>query len=162
VLDAVAIAAQSLVGGALGGGDGRRARGLARQVGGYGLVLGAGFGVLFAALHAVLPRLFTTDVAVLAAVPAAWWFFAGMQPVAGVVFALDGVLLGAGDAAYLRTWTLVAAGAGFLPLTWASLAFGWGLVGIWSGLAALVLIRLAAVLLRVRSDRWAVAGAVRP
>jgi Na+-driven multidrug efflux pump len=103
---------------------------------------------------------FTADPAVLAAVPAAWWFFAGLQPAAGVVFALDGVLLGAGDAAYLRTWTLVAAAAGFLPLTWASLVFGWGLVGIWAGLAALVAIRLAAVLLRVRSGRWAVAGAV--
>ncbi len=162
VLDAVAIAAQSLVGAALGGGDVRRARALARQVGGYGLVLGTGFGLLFAALSGALPRVFTTDPAVLAAVPAAWWFFAGLQPAAGVVFALDGVLLGAGDAAYLRTWTLVAAAAGFLPLTWASLAFGWGLVGIWSGLTALVAIRLAAVLLRVRSGRWAVAGAVRP
>jgi putative MATE family efflux protein len=161
VLDAVAIAAQSLVGAALGAGDVQRARGLARQVAGYGLVLGAGFGVLFGALAPVLPRAFTTDPAVLAVVPAAWWFFAGMQPVAGVVFALDGVLLGAGDAAYLRTWTLVAAAAGFLPLTWASLAFGWGLVGIWTGLTAFVVIRLAAVLLRVRSGRWAVAGAVR-
>jgi putative MATE family efflux protein len=161
VLDAVAIAAQSLVGAALGGGEVRRARGLARQVGAYGLVLGTGFGVLFAALSGVLPRVFTTDAAVLAAVPAAWWFFAGMQPVAGVVFALDGVLLGAGDAAYLRTWTLVAAAAGFLPLTWASLVLGWGLVGIWAGLSALVLIRLVAVLLRMRSGRWAVAGAVR-
>jgi putative MATE family efflux protein len=161
VLDAVAIAAQSLVGAALGGGEVRRARGLARQVGAYGLVLGTGFGVLFAALAGVLPRVFTTDAAVLTAVPAAWWFFAGMQPVAGVVFALDGVLLGAGDAAYLRTWTLVAAAAGFLPLTWASLVLGWGLVGIWSGLSALVLIRLVAVLLRMRSGRWAVAGAVR-
>ena len=99
-------------------------------------MLGTGFGVLFAALAGVLPRVFTTDAAVLAAVPAAWWFFVGMQPVAGVVFALDGVLLGAGDAAYLRTWTLVAAAAGFLPLTWASLVFGWGLVGIWAGLGA--------------------------
>jgi putative MATE family efflux protein len=161
VLDAVAIAAQSLVGAALGAGDVRRARALARQVGGYGLVLGAGFGVLFAGLSGVLPRVFTTDPAVLAAVPDAWWFFTGMQPIAGVVFALDGVLLGAGDAAYLRTWTLVAAGAGFLPLTWAALVFGWGLAGIWSGLTALVLIRLAAVTLRVRSGRWAVAGAVR-
>jgi Na+-driven multidrug efflux pump len=98
---------------------------------------------------------------VLAAVVVPWWFFAAMQPLTGVVFALDGVLLGAGDAAYLRTWTLVAAATGFLPLTWASLAFGWGLAGIWSGLLALVLIRLAAVALRVRSDRWAVAGAVR-
>ena len=161
VLDAVAIAAQSLVGAALGSGDVRRARALARQVGVYGLVLGSGFGVLFAGLAGVLPRLFTGDPAVLAAIPAAWWFFAGMQPLAGTVFALDGVLLGAGDAAYLRTWTLVAAAAGFLPLTWASLAFGWGLVGIWTGLTALVVIRLVAVLLRVRSGRWAVTGAVR-
>ncbi len=161
VLDAVAIAAQALVGAALGRGDVRRARALARQVGVYGFLLGSGFGVLFAALSGVLPRVFTGDPAVLAAIPAAWWFFAGMQPLAGTVFALDGVLLGAGDAAYLRTWTLVAAATGFLPLTWASLAFGWGLVGIWSGLTALVVIRLVAVLLRVRSDRWAVAGAVR-
>ena len=161
VLDAVAIAAQSLVGAALGAGDVRRARALARQVGGYGLVLGAAFGIVFAALAGVLPRVFTVDPAVLAAVPAAWWFFAGMQPLAGVVFALDGVLLGAGDAAYLRTTTLLAAAVGFLPLTWASLALGWGLVGIWTGLAAMVAVRLAAVLLRVRSGRWAVAGAVR-
>jgi putative MATE family efflux protein len=161
VLDAVAIAAQSLVGAALGGGDVPRARALARQVGGYGLVLGTAFGVLFAALAGVLPRVFTHDPAVLAAVPAAWWFFAGMQPLAGVVFALDGVLMGAGDAAYLRTWTLVAAACGFLPLVWASLAFGWGLVGIWTGLLLFVVLRLVAVLLRVRSGGWAVAGAVR-
>ena len=161
VLDAVAIAAQSLVGAALGAGDVRRARGLARQVGGYGLVLGTGFGVVFAATAGVLPLLFTTDPAVLAVVPAAWWFFAGMQPVAGVVFALDGVLLGAGDAAFLRTWTLVAAAVGFLPLVWLSLVFGWGLVGIWTGLSAFVLVRLAAVVLRVRSGGWAVAGAIR-
>ena len=161
VLDAVAIAAQSLVGAALGGGDVPRARALARQVGGYGLVLGTAFGVLFAALAGVLPRVFTHDPAVLAAVPAAWWFFAGMQPLAGVVFALDGVLMGAGDAAYLRTWTLAAAAGGFLPLVWASLAFGWGLVGIWTGLLLFVVLRLVAVLLRVRSGGWAVAGAVR-
>ena len=161
VLDAVAIAAQSLVGAALGSGDVRRARALARQVAGYGLVLGSAFGVLFAGLAGVLPRLFTTDPAVLAAIPAAWWFFAGMQPLTGTVFALDGVLLGAGDAAYLRTWTLVAAAAGFLPLIWASLAFDWGLVGIWSGLLLFVVLRLVAVLLRVRSGHWAVAGAVR-
>jgi putative MATE family efflux protein len=161
VLDAIAIAAQSLVGAALGSGDVRRARALARQVAVYGLVLGSGFGVLFAGLAGVLPRLFTGDPAVLAAIPAAWWFFAGMQPLTGTVFALDGVLLGAGDAAYLRTWTLVAAAAGFLPLTWASLVFGWGLVGVWTGLTAFVVIRLVAVLLRVRSGRWAVTGAVR-
>jgi len=158
VLDAVAIAAQSLVGAALGAGDAGRARALAARVTRYGLVLGVGFGVLFAALSGVLPPVFTPDAAVLAAVPIAWWFFAALQPVAGVVFAIDGVLLGAGDAAFLRTWTLLAAVVGFLPLIWASLAFGWGLAGIWSGLAAFMLVRLVAVLLRVRSGRWAVTG----
>ena len=158
VLDAIAIAAQSLVGAALGAGDAGRARALAARVTRYGLVLGVGFGVLFAALSGVLPPVFTPDAAVLAAVPIAWWFFAALQPVAGVVFAIDGVLLGAGDAAFLRTWTLLAAVVGFLPLIWASLAFGWGLAGIWSGLAAFMLVRLVAVLLRVRGGRWAVTG----
>ena len=163
VLDAVAIAAQALVGAALGSPDrgAQRARALARQVTGYGLVLGVGFGVLFALLSGVLPPVFTPDPAVLAAVPVAWWFFTAMQPIGGVVFALDGVLLGAGDAAFLRTSTLAAAVLGFLPLTWASLAFGWGLAGIWSGLAAMMLIRLVAVGARARGDRWIVVGAVR-
>ena len=151
VLDAVAIAAQSLVGAALGGGDVPRARALAAQVARYGLVLGVVFGVLLAALVGVLPPVFTHDPAVLAAVPAAWWFFAAMQPMAGVVFALDGVLMGAGDAAYLRTATLIAAAVGFLPLIWASLVFGWGLAG--SGRACGV--HGAAV------GRGAAAGAVR-
>ncbi len=61
------------------------------------------------ALAGVLPRVFTHDPAVLAAVPAAWWFFAGMQPLAGVVFALDGVLMGAGDVGFLRTLTIGSA-----------------------------------------------------
>jgi putative MATE family efflux protein len=164
VLDAVAIAAQSLVGAALGSPDrgAERAKALAAQVTRYGLVLGIGFGVLYAALSGVLPPVFTPDAEVLDAVPVPWWFFAAMQPVAGVVFALDGVLLGAGDAAYLRTSTLLAAVVGFLPLIWASLAFGWGLTGIWTGLTLFMVLRLVAVGLRARSDRWVVTGAVRP
>jgi putative MATE family efflux protein len=163
VLDAVAIAAQALVGAALGSPDrgAQRARALAGQVTRYGIVLGIGFGVLFAALSGVVPPLFTPDAAVLAAVPVPWWFFTAMQPIAGVVFALDGVLLGAGDAAFLRTSTLAAAVLGFLPLIWASLAFGWGLAGIWSGLALFMVIRLVAVGLRARGGHWAVTGAVR-
>jgi putative MATE family efflux protein len=161
VLDAVAIAAQALVGAALGSGGAGRARSVARQVTGYGLALGVGFAVLYAALVGVLPGVFTTDLAVLALVPVAWWFFVALQPVAGVVFALDGVLLGAGDARFLRTSTLLAAALGFLPLIWASLLFGWGLAGIWTGLSAFMLVRLGAVTWRARSGRWAVPGAVR-
>jgi len=159
VLDAVAIAAQSLVGAALGAGGADRAKVIARQVTRYGLGLGLGFGLLFAALAPVLPRVFTADPTVLATVPQAWWFFVAMQPVCGVVFAIDGVLLGAGDAAFLRTTTLAGALLGFLPLIWISLAAGWGLIGIWAGLALFLLVRLVAVGLRTRSGRWAVTGA---
>lgn len=161
VLDSLAISAQQLVGEALGAHDDRRARGLARQVTGYGLVFGCALGVLFAALAGVLPGLFTGDAGVLAEIPHAWWFFVALQPVAGVVFALDGVLLGAGDAAFLRTATIGSAAVGFLPMVWASLAFGWGLVGIWTGLSAFMLLRLGTLLVRVRSGRWAVVGAIR-
>ncbi|GAA4026653.1 MATE family efflux transporter [Allokutzneria multivorans] len=161
VLDSLAIAAQSLVGAALGSSDSLRAKALARQITVYGLWFGVLLGVLFAALVTVLPPVFTPDAAVLAQVPHAWWFFVALQPIAGVVFALDGVLLGAGDAAYLRTATLVSAVIGFLPLVWLSLAMGWGLAGVWTALSAFMLLRLAAVLLRARSGAWAVPGAVR-
>ena len=63
-----------------------------------------------------------------------WWFLVAQLPVAGIVFALDGVLLGAGDAKFMRNATLASALLGFLPLIWLSLVFGWGLFGIWSGL----------------------------
>ncbi|WP_158892371.1 MATE family efflux transporter [Amycolatopsis anabasis] len=161
VLDSVAIAAQSLIGAALGAGSEAEARGVAGQITRYGLVFGCVLCLLFAAVSQVLPHAFTSDPGVLAEVPHAWWFFVALQPVAGIVFALDGVLLGAGDAAFLRTATLLSAGAGFLPLIWLSLAFGWGLAGIWTGLTAFMLLRLAAVVVRWRSGSWAVVGAVR-
>lgn len=161
VLDSIAIAAQSLVGAALGAHSAEGARRIARQVTGYGLIFGCVLGMVFAAVAGVLPRAFTSDAGVLAEVPHAWWFFVALQPIAGVVFALDGVLLGAGDARYLRSTTLGSAALGFLPLVWLSLVFGWGLIGVWSGLAGFMVLRLVAVLSRLRSGRWAVVGAVR-
>ncbi|GAB2667541.1 MATE family efflux transporter [Saccharopolyspora gloriosae] len=159
VLDSLAIAAQSLVGAALGGGAAQRAKGLARQISWYGLAFGVLLGAVFAALATVLPKVFTSDAAVLAQLPSAWWFFVLQQPVAGVVFALDGVFLGAGDARYLRTATMLSAAVGYLPLIWLSLAFGWGLAGIWTGLSLFMLLRLITLLLRARSGKWAVVGA---
>jgi putative MATE family efflux protein len=161
VLDALAIAAQSLVGAALGAGNESSARSLAWQITRYGLAFGTALGLVFAAAQPVLPQVFTSDSAVLAEVPHAWWFFVALQPVAGVVFALDGVLLGAGDAAFLRTCTLISALVGFLPVVWASFVCGWGLIGIWSGLAAFMVLRLAFVLARTYSPGWVVTGAVR-
>ena len=124
-----------------------RARARARGPAGarYGLVLGVRVRRAVRRAGRGAAAVFTPTPRCSRQVPAAWWFFVALQPVAGVVFALDGVLLGAGDAAFLRTSTLLAAVLGFLPLTWASLVFGWGLVGIWTGLAAFMLVRLVAV-----------------
>jgi putative MATE family efflux protein len=154
VLDAYAIAAQTLVGQALGGGRLGDARATARRVTWWGLGTGLAVGaVLVAARPFVLP-LFTDDPAVVDQATVAWWFLAAMQPVAGVVFALDGVLMGAGDVGYLRTVTIGAAVAGFLPLSLLALPLGWGLAGVWAGLTLFIALRLVAVLLRVAGDRW--------
>jgi putative MATE family efflux protein len=161
VLDSIAIAAQALIGAELGARNETGARTLASRVTAYGLGFGILTGALFAALAGVLPRVFTTDPGVLAQIPHAWWFFVALQPIAGVVFAVDGVLLGAGDAAYLRTITLGAAVFGFLPLVWLSLAYHWGLTGIWTGLSAFMVLRLAAALGRLATGRWSVIGETR-
>jgi Na+-driven multidrug efflux pump len=91
----------------------------------------------------------------------AWPWFVGMQPMAGVVFALDGVLIGAGDVRYMRNLTLVAALGGFLPAIWLAWFLDLGLGGVWAGLTLFIVIRLAALLLRLASGRWAVVGAER-
>lgn len=159
ILDSLAIAAQALIGAALGAHRVTAARRLAWQITAYSLGLGIVLAIVFAAAYPVLPRVFTGDPAVLAQIPYAWWLFVIQQPVAGVVFALDGVLLGAADAAFLRTSTLASALCGFLPLIWLSLLFGWGLAGIWVGLTVFLVARLVATVWRTHSGAWAVAGA---
>lgn len=158
VLDSLAIAAQALVGAALGAGRIEHAKSVARRVTVFSALAAALLAVVFAAGAAVLPELFTDDRSVLAVIGVPWWFLVAQLPVAGVVFALDGVLLGAGDAAFMRSATVISALAGFLPLTWLSLVFGWGLAGIWSGLTSFIVLRLVFVGARTISGRWAVTG----
>ena len=161
VLDAYAIAAQTLVGQALGAGRTADARGTAARVVRWGLGTGVVVAVGLLALRPVLPPLFTDDPTVLAQADVVWWFLALMQPLAGVVFALDGVLMGAGDVALLRTATLAAALVGFVPLSLLSGWLGWGLPGVWTGLTLFIALRLVAVLSRVRGSRW-LGETVRP
>jgi putative MATE family efflux protein len=154
VLDAYAIAAQTLVGHALGANRPEEARATARRVSLWGLGTGLLVAAVLLALRPVLLPLFTSDPAVLADAELVWWFLAGMQPLAGVVFALDGALMGAGDVAYLRTVTIGSAVLGFLPLSLLAGPLGWGLAGIWTGLCLFIALRLVAVLGRVAGDRW--------
>ncbi len=161
LLDSFAIAAQSLVGAALGGGRASAATGAAWRVARYGLVAGLAFAVLAAAGWTVIPALFSSDPAVRGQAHVLWPWFVAMMPVGGVVFALDGVLFGAGDVAFMRTLTILAALLGFVPLALASLWLGLGLGGVWAGLTAFVAVRLVAMAARVRGGHWIVLGATR-
>jgi len=158
VLDSLAIAAQSLVGAALGAGQLTHAKSVAWRVTFFSTAAGAALAATFALGASVLPAIFTDDPAVLEQMAVPWWFLVAQLPIAGVVFAIDGVLLGAGDAAFMRNATVVSALVGFLPLIWLSLAFGWALLGIWSGLSAFMVLRLLFVGWRALSGRWLVSG----
>jgi putative MATE family efflux protein len=159
VLDSLAIAAQSLVGAALGAGRSAHAKSVAWRVTAFSAVAATVLAAVLAVGAGVLPELFTDDESVLHAMSVPWWFLVGQLPIAGVVFALDGVLLGAGDAKFMRNATVISALLGFLPLTWLSLVYGWGLTGIWSGLSTFIVLRLLFVGWRAFSGRWARLGA---
>jgi len=159
VLDAFAIAAQSLVGESLGAGRVDQARATAWRVTLYGAAGGLLAGAVLLAGNTAIPGIFSPDEAVLDQARSLWWWLVLMQPLAGVVFALDGVLMGAGDVAYLRTLTLLAAVVGFLPLSLMAIPLDLGLGGIWAGLTLFITLRLAGTVWRVHSGRWAVVGA---
>ena len=161
LLDSFAIAAQSLVGAALGGRDRDAAQRTAWRVTRLGLGAGVVFALVMAAGWWLIPLAFTSDPAVLDQAHVLWPWLVGMMPFCGVVFALDGVLIGAGDNAFMRNITLIAAVFGYIPLAVCALALGWGLGGVWAGLATFIVLRFIGMTWRVRSGRWLVLGAER-
>ncbi|MDX6520262.1 MAG: hypothetical protein QOF08_867 [Gaiellales bacterium] len=158
-LDSTAIAAQALIGRLLGAGATEVAARLARRLLIAGLGLGLSFAAVLLAGHALLPAIFSGDPAVRGQAAHLWPWLVLMMPVNGVLFALDGVLLGAGDLRFMRNVTVVGALLGYLPLTVATAHFGWGLMGIWLGLSAFIWIRFAVGMARWAGRRWLVGGA---
>lgn len=162
-LDALAIAAQALVGRGLGAGDLAGVRAVLRRCLEWGVLSGAALGLLVIALSGVLGGLFTGATDVTDLLPLALVVLGASVPLGGVVFVLDGVLIGAGDARYLAL-TGLANLAAFVPLALAAL--------LWapSGAAGLALImaafafgylgaRAVTLGLRARTARWMVVGA---
>lgn len=161
-LDALAIAAQALIGKELGAGDERQVHRVLTRTVAWGVWFGVLVGAIIAALSGVLGIVFTGDPEIAALVQPALLILAIAQPIAGVVFVLDGVLMGANDARYLA----IAGGLNlvpFLPALWIISASGVdGSAGlIWLGVAffgVYLLARLATLGWRVRSGRWVTAG----
>ena len=153
VLDSLAIAAQTLLGAALGAGH--SAKRVGQRIVGYSAGFAVALAVVFAVGASLIPRIFTQDSAVLDALARPWWVMVAMVITGGVLFALDGVLLGAGDAAFLRTLTLASVILGYLPGVFLAYALDWGLTGVWAGLAAFIALRTVGVIYRFKSMKWA-------
>jgi putative MATE family efflux protein len=160
VLDAVAIAAQAIIGRLLGAGDIDGARAAGRRMLEWGLLAGVAIGLVVGAASPVLPALFTPDPAVRSIAVMLLILAALMQPVNGVVFVLDGLLIGAGDLGYLAVAMVVGLVA-FVPVALGVLAAGLGIAWLWAALILLMATRLATLLARWRSGDWAVTGATR-
>jgi putative MATE family efflux protein len=161
VLDAIAIAGQVIVGRTLGAGDAEAAHAAARRMIEWAVAAGAVFGLVMLALIDVLPRAFTSDPDVIDRAQEIWPLFALMQPANGAVFALDGILIGAGDTRFLMLGMLAASFGFYVPVALMALAFDWGIVGVWVGLVGLIAVRLATCAWRFQGRRWALVGAPR-
>jgi putative MATE family efflux protein len=157
VLDSIAIAGQIIVGHELGAGRTERAYAASSRMIALAVAAGGAFALLMLVLGDALPRVFTGDASVLAQTALLWPLFALMQPLNGAVFALDGILIGAGDGPFLAGSMAVAFGACATVLV-ATLAADWGIRGVWAALVILILVRLALMAARFRRGRWLVTG----
>ncbi|GAB7032242.1 MATE family efflux transporter [Streptomyces sp. NPDC021749] len=159
-LDAIAIAGQAIIGRYLGAGEPAGARAACRRMVQWGIAAGLVLGLLVVLGRPLFVPLFTSDPAVRGPLLTTLLVVAVTQPVSGVVFILDGVLMGAGDGPYLA-WAMVLTLALFTPLALAVPAFGGGLVALWWAMALMMTVRMLTLLLRARSGRWIVTGASR-
>jgi putative MATE family efflux protein len=158
ILDAIAIAGQVMVGRMLGADDAGGARAAATRMIGWSVAIGALFGLVLLALGDLVPKLFTSDPAVIAKAREIWPLFVLMMPFNGAVFALDGILIGAGDTRFLM-WGMLAAAAVYVPIALLSLHLEWGILGVWWGLVALIAVRLVTCGARFAGSHWALTGA---
>ena len=158
-LDAIAIAAQAITGRYLGAGDVVGARAVTRRMVQWGVLSGIVTGLALAALSPLLGPLFSNDPEVHRLLVPVLLVAALAQPLASVVFVLDGVLIGAGDGTYLAWGGLVTLIV-YVPLVLVAAHLVGGLVVVWAVFcSAFMGARLVVLALRARGERWLVTGA---
>jgi putative MATE family efflux protein len=157
-LDALAIAAQALIGKGLGAGDLPGVRLVLARTVAWGAWFGVAVGLLIGALSGVIGLAFTGDPELAALIQPALIVLAVAQPIAGIVFVLDGVLMGSGDVRYLA----VAGGLNLVPFIPALLIIAGvgvsGMAGVtWLAVAffgVYLLARFATLGWRVKTGGW--------
>ena len=157
-LDAIAIAGQAMTGRFLGASDGDAARAAGRRMIEWSVVAGVVVGVLLASVSQVLPELFSDDPEVIAIAGFLLLIVASLQPLNGLVFALDGILIGAGDMVFLAQ-AMIAAFLVFAPVAIAVLLLGLGIGWVWAAIAVLFAARATVLSWRFAGDDWIRLGA---
>lgn len=157
-LDAIAIAAQALTGRYLGAGDREGTRAITRRIQTWGWATGIVTGAALALASPVLGHLFTSDADVRTLLTGVLLVAALAQPLAGIVFVLDGVLIGAGDGRYLA-WAGLVVLLVFAPAAWLAISWGATLVWLWVAFATAFMGGRGVVLVaRARTDSWMTVG----
>ncbi|OIJ69317.1 MATE family efflux transporter [Streptomyces mangrovisoli] len=159
-LDAIAIAGQAIIGRYLGADDAPGAREACRRMVQWGIATGTVLGLLLVLARPLFLPLFTSDSSVTDAALPALLLVALSQPLCGIVFVLDGVLMGAGDGPYLAG-AMVITLAVFAPAALLVPVLGGGLTALWGAMALMMAVRTLTLWLRARSGRWIVTGATR-
>ncbi|SNX62437.1 putative MATE family efflux protein [Streptomyces sp. TLI_55] len=159
-LDAIAIAGQAIIGRYLGAGDAQGAREACRRMVQWGIAVGVILGLAVVVTRPAFLPLFTSDSAVKDAALPALLVVALSQPICGIVFVLDGVLMGAGDGPYLA-WAMVLTLAVFTPVALLVPTLGGGLTALWGAMTLMMAVRMLTLWMRARSGRWIVTGATR-
>jgi MATE family multidrug resistance protein len=155
VIDGLAVAGQALVAKYLGSAQKEAAIAMGKTLIFCGAVAGLIFGIAFLGGQDAIASFFTnsTEVKLLLAAGVIL-LVAVFQPLNGMVFVLDGLLIGARDTRFLMWAMLIGALGIFVPISWMSLHWGWGLMGIWTGVGALMSWRLVTLLYRFFSRKW--------
>ncbi|MFE1906613.1 MATE family efflux transporter [Streptomyces gardneri] len=159
-LDAIAIAGQAIIGRYLGANDADGARQVCRRMVQWGVASGVVLGALLIVARPLFVPLFTSDTTVQDTLLPALLVVALSQPISGVVFVLDGVLMGAGDGPYLA-WAMLLTLAVFAPVALLVPVLGGGLTALWWAMTLMMTVRMVTLWLRSRSGRWIVTGATR-
>ncbi|MER5958384.1 MATE family efflux transporter [Streptomyces sp. NPDC056121] len=159
-LDAIAIAGQAIIGRYLGADDAQGARDACRRMVQWGIAAGFVLGLLVIVSRPLFIPLFTNDQAVQNVALPALLMVALSQPICGIVFVLDGVLMGAGDGPYLA-WAMLATLAVFTPVALLVPVFDGGLTALWGAMTLMMTVRMLTLWLRSRSGHWIVTGATR-
>lgn len=157
-LDSLAIAAQALVGHELGARRPDRVRAIMTRLCWCGIGGGILFGLALAAVRGLISPVFTPDVAVQQLLGTLLLVLAAITPIGGIVFVLDGVLIGAGDAKYLALAGFIAC-VSYVPLAlWVNASHA-GVVWLWAAYGCYLLVRTVTLVLRARTNSWMRLGA---